>query len=220
MSQREENKRVRRQKILSTAEALIRANGGVDFSMRLLAKEAGVAFVTPFKLFESKGNLLATLLSVKMEANRANIKDNSSSKNLITQFLDFGEQSAIAFTKDAILFRPLVAEIRNMPETEARFGIDSGGRLWQPFLQQLQDAGSLPEQLNTKVLARSIHLVFRGLLRLWAAKEIEDDEFIHQVKMSIVCWMLPMANGDTLTTLTKKHTALMKALTKLDPELA
>ena len=74
MSQREESKARRRADILEAAERLIREEGDVSFSMRALAKEAGVAFVTPFNLFESKAGVLTALQQTRLEAHEKNLE--------------------------------------------------------------------------------------------------------------------------------------------------
>jgi AcrR family transcriptional regulator len=69
---REKQVAERRERILRTAESLIRKTGGTEFTMRSLAAAAEVSPVTPYNLFESKEGLLYSLLSRSLDARQQN----------------------------------------------------------------------------------------------------------------------------------------------------
>src|SRR5690606_404693 len=62
MKLREKQMLERQNRILDTAERLIRETGSTDFSVRRLAAESEVSPATPFNLFGSKEGILYSLL--------------------------------------------------------------------------------------------------------------------------------------------------------------
>src|ERR1041385_1026819 len=61
MGLREKQTGERRERILDAARKLMRRAGGTGFTMRALAKEAGVSLATPYNLFRSKAGVLYAL---------------------------------------------------------------------------------------------------------------------------------------------------------------
>jgi len=61
MGLREKQTGERRERILDAARKLMRRTGGTGFTMRALAKEAGVSLATPYNLFRSKSGVLYAL---------------------------------------------------------------------------------------------------------------------------------------------------------------
>lgn len=215
MSRREQNKEERRRQILAATEKLIREKGGTDFTMRALASEAGVAFVTPFNLFESKGNILTALLQSKLAENREQFEAKSGRKKPLDQLITMAAVSAQAYVADPELFRPLWTAFGNQRDADIRVSTDLGAVIWRPELELAAEAGVMEKGRSLSLLARSLHLMFRGTMWQWAVGEIGSEEFVAQVQFGTVMWLIGAVTPEHRAALEKKRDKLERQLGKL-----
>ena len=186
MSLREAGKQKRRDAILGAAEALIRRNGGIGFSMRDLAKEAGVAFVTPFNLFDNKGGVLAALFEARLETQRRTLqRDARETSDPVERMLHLAVTSARAYSTDPDLYRPLLRALPAVAPSDDLRLLDLAIGLWRTVLESARGDGMLAAERNLELLARTLHVGFRGTLSLWAADDIDAAELEHQAEYGV-----------------------------------
>ena len=176
MSLRELGKQERRGKILAAAETLVRENGGVGFSMRELAKRAGVAFVTPFNLFGNKGGILAGLLEERLEAHRERLVPAHQGDDPVDRVFELALLGSRAYTSDPQLHRPLLRELPGAGREGDEHLLALATSLWRLALRDVEAAGMVQPGRNLDLLALTLHVHFRGALSLWAMGDLEAPE--------------------------------------------
>lgn len=87
MNRREENKELKRDKIISAAKEIISSEGLDKLTMRYLADYAGVSSRTPYNLFESKTDILVAIIMDAMKPLKLSIF-KSNDQLLIEQTLN------------------------------------------------------------------------------------------------------------------------------------
>lgn len=199
MSLREAGKEKRRRQILAAAEELIRENGGVGFSMRDLAKKAGVAFVTPFNLFENKGGIIAGLFEKRLRAQQERLipkADGADGEDPIDRLFELAAHSSRAYAADPELHRPL---LRALPGVESR-GESSllalATELWLSVLREGERAGMVEAGRDLTLLARTMHVTFRGAISLWASGEIDATELERQAQYAAGACFVAVLTGE------------------------
>jgi len=176
VSLREAGKEERRERILAAAEELIREEGGAAFSMRALAKRAGVAFVTPFNLFESKAGVLLGLVEKRIDVQ---VGRQMARKGRIGPIDRLFEQSIVgsrAYSADAALYKPLVRAIANADGFDHKKLTSRSIDIWMLALRDAVEAGLVREDQDLKRLARSLHLAFRWTLWQWSFGVLDKEE--------------------------------------------
>lgn len=184
-SQRERAKEERRDRIRASAEALIRTRGDADFSMRELADAAGVAFATPFNLFESKEGLLTSLLVRRIWPRQEALASASIDVDPIAHVLAFAAAAFDTYTEDEDLFRPLLhAVISPATQTPAR-SLDAAAELWTRSLEPARRENLIRGDCDVPQLDRAMHLAFRGALLGWVRGDMTSDAALDEVQFAI-----------------------------------
>lgn len=215
MSVREESKEDRRKAILAAAERLLRENSEADFSMRALAREAGVSFATPFNLFENKAGILVGLMSDFVAANRESLKKVSRRIGPLETLFRLIEISVEGYTSDPRFVRPLVLALDATKGPERQQARGLGALVWKPALESAAEAGVLDEGRNLGLMARSLHLMFREALSAWAAGDIDAEEFKLQALYGLSVWLLSAVLDDHQKDVAKKRDAFERKLLKI-----
>ena len=190
MSRRERGKDERRARILAAAEALIRADGEVAFSMRTLADRAGLSLATPFNLFGSKTAVLVALVDRALDAQAARL---AAARDLepIERVIALGERGVRAYTRDEAFYRPLFAASAEVAGRGSPPGLlRRATELWREALRDAEAAGLLDPGLDLELLARLLHLQFRVALLNWAARETDAGGWLLEVRHALCVVML------------------------------
>ena len=179
MSERERQKNVRRQHILDNAERLIRETGGTDFSTRVLAADADVAFATPFNLFGSKEGLLYSLLERSLDQ-ITDVGLTFSSRQRGNRVVEATRKAVAAFFFDPELLRPLYLVLLSVshPEHRPRF-MERTLAFWTTAAVAAADP-NLDDPKAIESVARSLMAHFIGVLEMWVHRDISDDQFERQ----------------------------------------
>jgi AcrR family transcriptional regulator len=195
MSLREAGKQKRRDQILAAAEGLIRSRGDVGFSMRALAEKAGVALVTPFNLFESKGGVLSALVEERLDAQAKRMSSPPGDRGPVEHVLELARNASRTYTSDAALHRPL---LRGLFQVEGVGHPALGKRsvqLWMPSLRDAAAAGMIAPDQDLAFLAHALHIAFRGALALWVSGEIDQEELERHAEHAASACLLGALTG-------------------------
>ena len=209
---REEAKERRRQQVLDAAEAAIRREGSVDFSMRELAQSAGVSFATPFNLFGKKEDILAALFNKRIteQATQTNQREHAGSGlNLV---FSVASESCDAYLSDAQLFKPLAQTFRMQSSPQLHAVANQAQAIWREALVDCQNDRVLNTKSDLDKMARQIHLSFRVAFWMWAADNLSDQDFKQQVLYNTFSILLRSA--------TPKGKSELDHLLESDPRLA
>lgn len=182
VSQHEVGKQKRREQILATAEDLVRENGGSGFSMRELAKRAGVAFVTPFNLFGNKGGIIAALFEQRLAAHRERLGPrHDGESDPLDRLLELAVVGTRAYTADPELSRPLLRAVPHVASGNAQL-LALATNLWRTALEDMRNAGMISKEHDLELLARTLHVAFRGAVSIWAVEEVDAAELERQAE--------------------------------------
>jgi len=195
MSVRETSKNARREKILIAAEKLIRQDDRVGFSMRALSKEAGVAFATPFNLFENKSGVLYGLLEKRIEAQTEQILASHSELDPIDRLFEQAILGSEMYLADPALYKPILQTISNEGPRAGKL-TDVSVKLWSTALQGALETGLLEKPEDLALVARSIQLGFASLLLQWAVGQLSDEELRLQSQLSAAVSLMTVLTDD------------------------
>jgi AcrR family transcriptional regulator len=177
-------------RILDAAEALIRAEGEVAFSMRTLADRAGLSLATPFNLFGSKTAVLVALVNRALDTQAARL---AAARDLepIERVIALGERGVRAYTRDAPFYRPLFSAIAEVSARGAPPGLlERATELWREALREAEASGLLDPGLDLELLARLLHMQFRVTLMNWAARETDAGGWLLELRHGLGVVML------------------------------
>ena len=214
MGRREQGKQERRERILDAAEAMIRRDRKVAFSMRELAKSADVSFVTPFNLLGSKAGVLVALLERSMESRFAALAEMRD-EDPIERIFVLGDGSVRVYAEDEAFARPLIRALMNAPDeaaSESRL-LEGATALWKQALTDGAAERLLRPGVNVDLVARQLHVQFRGGLMLWATGEIDGNGWLLQFRYGIALALLAAVKGSL-------RSRLRDRLTEVEGELA
>lgn len=182
MALSEEKKQQRKEIILATAEALIRKNGTATFSMRELAKAAGVSFATPFNLFGSKADLLNALMDQSiLEVGETKTQSGDAIENIFK-----GSRQLIKnYTKDADYFRTLFISV-----SISKQSLNTAIQIWHDALNPLFNSKVMDNSVNQRQLAEHLEMVFVGSLMLWMTGHLDNKGWLHHYEYGIATGLL------------------------------
>lgn len=214
MGRREQGKQERRERILDTAEAMIRRDREVAFSMRELAKRADVSFVTPFNLLGSKAGVLIALLQRSMESRFAVLAEMQD-EDPIERIFALGNGSVSVYAEDGAFYRPLIRALVIAPDEAASESclLEGATALWKQALTDGAAERLLRPGVNVDLVARQLHVQFRGGLMLWATGEIDGHGWLLQFRYGIALALLAAVKGSL-------RSRLRDRLTEVEGELA
>lgn len=200
--------------MLDAAELLIRQSGGTDFSMRALAHAAEVSPATPYNFFGSKEGLLFELLTRSLNDF---LKEalNYSSGDPLEQVIEAGEKAVGILIRDPIFLRPLYLILLGLsdPIHHPKF-LKGAFVFYRATLESAAQHKLLKTENDRIALASSLMAYFIGILDLWVHEDIEDDWFRAQITYGFSNLLWPIASGQSLKVLQKRHDEAKKVLSK------
>lgn len=183
MSLGSDKKHVRIRTVLDAAERLIRRSGAVEFSMRELAKEAGVSPATPFNLLGSKGEILSALVERSFASPEVDLQGDPI--DLIFQACAW---VADRYAADDDYFRALLLAAGTASGPE-----EKGIQQWELALRYAQEAGRLLPLRETRLLAEALEMQFIGILALWARRDLPSSRLSAQYRHAVALLLLGVA---------------------------
>lgn len=190
------------------AEELIREGHGTAFSMRALAKRAGVAFVTPFNHFESKAGVLLGLFEKRIDAQVERLTAQTEHVAPIDRLFEQAIVGSRAYSADAPLFKPLVRATSNVDGFDYGKLTSRSTDLWTLALRDTVEAGLLRKDQDLARLARSLHLGFRWTLWQWALGVLDTEELEVHCQYGVAVALLAALSDDGRAQVLERVTAL------------
>jgi AcrR family transcriptional regulator len=175
MATHTENKARRREQILTAAKQLIAEAEDGDFSMEALAQTAGVAVVTPYKLFGSKGQVIGALHDWETGRFRARIGALEEPDPILMLLRSLDEAMNLHLS-EAAYFKALSREafVAGRPVRAAsRSGLR---RFFLENLVAISKAQLVNTRFNVHLLASVLESFYLACTTEWAIGRLRSDE--------------------------------------------
>jgi len=211
---REQGKERRRRRILDAAAQLVEAEGLDGLTMRRLSEAAGVSYATVYNLMGSKEDVLVALLRSGLEDLGAQLAEVASrdpldrARGLVAGVVDH-------FVARPALYRALVQAVHD-PAAGTR-GVPIRRRtiaLYEASIRDAMDQGLLKDDLDPHVLALHVTLAVNGVIRRWAAGEMNATGFRAEAEFALRVSLLGVATPSTRKELLAELRACERVLAR------
>ncbi|MCP5182126.1 MAG: TetR/AcrR family transcriptional regulator [Pseudomonadales bacterium] len=175
MPSREEAKDLRRQRIIEAARALIRDTAETGFSMRQLARDAGVSLVTPYNLFGSKLAILQVLLDEDLADYATEL--NRSRRDPLNRIFEAVTLGRVYFERDEAYYRAVMSAVHAEPATGFRSVFRAPRRaLWARLVRAAVEGGYIDPSCPVEVTADLLAGIYFQNIQDWAHGEMPLEE--------------------------------------------
>ncbi|HYV59885.1 MAG TPA: TetR/AcrR family transcriptional regulator [Acidimicrobiia bacterium] len=211
---REQGKARRRRRILDAAAGLVETDGLDGVTMRRLSDAAGVSYATVYNLVGAKEDVLVAVLRAGLEDLGAQLAAVDSpdpldrARAVVAGVVDH-------FVARPALYRALVQAVHD-PAAGAR-GLPIRRRtiaVYEASIRDAIDAGLLRDDLDAHVLGVHITLAVNGVIRRWAAGEIDATGFRAEADYALRIALLGVATPSTRTKLLAELCACERTLVR------
>jgi AcrR family transcriptional regulator len=167
------NRQTARDAVLDAAEHLLRRGTSAEFSMRELAREAGVSFRTPFNHFGSKNAVMQALSARVIERMAVRFKENAPAGDAIDRVLAMGRISAAVLLEQPEVYKVVVGSLGVVTAVPSTVRVHSQ-HLWSITLGDFAGISAEASEIVRVALPEQLAFVFRGCLSFWIAGELQD----------------------------------------------
>ncbi len=173
---RERNKAKRRDAILDSTLALLRAAPLAEVSIEQIAARAEVAPATVYNLVGSRDQLLIACVDRVIDRLVDSLLAIDPAHDPIAAATAIVVQSAEAFIADGPAFRQIIGAIRDAAGTGAALAMDPA-QLQTAAMRAAVRHGLLRRDVDPAALGRQIYLSYNGAMFAWVARLLDDDGF-------------------------------------------
>ncbi len=211
MGLRAENKERRRQRILAAAQGLIDREGLEAWSMRKVARAAGVSVTTLYNVFGSKEEIRSGLCGDFFEELDRDLEKTPLDRPLdrARAVVSVGVDHVVA---DAAMTRPGLLAGEQGP-ADADPATPLAVEMQRVALQAAMDQGLLRNDLRADLLAAQVYEGFHRAALLWARGELDAAGFRARALYALSVCLLAAATQAT-------RPELVRALRNLERKLA
>jgi AcrR family transcriptional regulator len=187
---------VRLSRILDAARGLIRETNGVNFTMKDVAKRAGVAPATPYNLLGTKDGLLYALLSDVLDGLFIGVLKYQSS-DPIEHPIEAAALSAEVVIADSVVLRELFAVFLGTRDQLHRpWFMHRALSQWRLSIEAAVRLKRIPpEEAERDDLPRLLMLHFIGCVNLWVHGDLDDEGLRAQAVYGVCRIMLGFADA-------------------------
>ncbi|HMF84568.1 MAG TPA: TetR/AcrR family transcriptional regulator [Acidimicrobiia bacterium] len=209
---REQGKARRRRRILDAAARLIETDGLDGVTMRGLSDAAGVSYATVYNLVGAKEDVLVGVL-------RAGLEDLGGQLTSVDSPDPLDRARAVVagvvdhFVARPVLYGALVQAVHD-PVTGGR-GLPIRRRtiaIYEASIRDAIDEGLLRDDLDAHVLGVHVTLAVNGVIRRWAAGEIDATGFRAEADYALRVALLGVATTSTRAKLLDELRACERTL--------
>jgi AcrR family transcriptional regulator len=184
-----------RNAILNAAEQLIRQNHPADFSMRELCNRADVSFTTPFNHFGSKNGIKRGLIMRTFDRLNERYELYPPSGDAIDRVLATGNLAIKVWLENCDLHRLITPSLVSADAQCHDQGLFAPAcAIWAGALGDCDGFDDALVPVARNVLPGQLAATFRGIVTLWVADEIAQDEFAPMVQSGIAILLLAFAS--------------------------
>lgn len=202
MGLREANKAKRRDRILAAGRVLLQSRGAAGLTMRALAREAGVAEVTPYNLFGSKAGVVEALWERAMfDLVLRNVAATPSDP--LDQLFVGVEVLAASWSEAGDDFRELQKAARESGADLRRFS-EGPIAILRAGLGQAAEAGYLSARIPLDDVARHIFLANQGAYESWSTGGVDADQLRRDMVAGLAIALLSVATPRGVSAVRKR----------------
>ncbi len=203
MNRREENKELKRDKIISAAKEIISSEGLDKLTMRYLADYAGVSSRTPYNLFESKTDILVAIIMDAMKPLKLSIF-KSNDQLLIEQTLNIPNILRDFCKTDHDFYRDIIWGIMSSGIKSSRDTATSAiSDIVPPLIQQIVNQKECSDKINVRVLSSHIATQFLAIIGMWGGSQLGLNEAIINIQLAWTNSLMPYATRKSKAFLTQ-----------------
>ncbi len=213
MSRREENKQLKREKIIATARDIIAKDGLDKLTMRYLAEKAEVSSRTPYNLFDSKTDILVAIIFDA--AKSLPVQPSDSTLMYVEQLIQIPKLLEIFCTQQHNFYRDVIWGIMSSDDKQSRDHASSAiADIIAPMVNMAIQQKECSEKISAKVL--SVHLVTQllAIIGMWGGSQLAIKEASANIQFGWVNTLLPYATRKSKSWLTQAQIDYAKALEK------
>lgn len=168
--------------LVDAAHALIRETGGAGFSMRDLARQAGVSPATPYNLLGTKGEVLRRVIRDEFVSFSARL-DRLAARDPLDRLLGAVDLVVVHYTAEPGFYRGLYAAMIGVETNLLRDGMrEEGQHLWGDLVQAAIDAGALAPLLTAADLTALLLRTIAATVEAWLAEHWDDARFAAEMR--------------------------------------
>ncbi|MFT7653929.1 MAG: AcrR family transcriptional regulator [Limisphaerales bacterium] len=211
MATREEAKQVRRVKILAATRVLIRDTSVTIFSMRVLAKRAGVSLVTLYNLFGSKQAIMYALLDEDIQQYGGQLsRSRLDPLAILFRAVTLGKTH---FEREPDYYKAILFAVYSNGGTEFRTMFRGPRReLWRRLVAEAVEAQCLEEWVDCEAFSVHLATIYFANILEWVAGEISLKDVETRTHYGFALALLGVA--------TQTHTdVLLERITKAQKKL-
>ena len=212
MSRREENKEMKREKIVSAAKDIISSEGLDKLTMRYLADYAGVSSRTPYNLFESKTDILVAIILDAIKPLKLSIL-KSNEQLLIEQTLNIPNILRDFCETDHDFYRDIIWGIMSSGIKSSRdTATNAISDMVPPLIQQILNQKECSDKINVNVLSSHIATQFLAIIGMWGGSQLGLNEAIINIQLAWTNSLMPYATRKSKALLTQAQIGFSEQL--------
>ncbi len=212
MSRREENKELKREKIIIAAKEIISSQGMDKLTMRYLAEKAQVSSRTPYNLFESKTDILvAIILDAAKHMQLPAVGANN--QLLLEQLIQLPDTIKQFIANDHDFYRDVIwgimssdTKLTRDTATTAIAGIIS------VLVSNAVKQKECSDKLKVEILSSHLITQFLAIIGMWGGSQLDLDEAVANIQFSWTNTLLPYSTRKSKASLNQAQQTYAQAL--------
>ncbi len=210
-SRRESAKQERKNKILTAARSLLDEKG---LSMRALAEEAGVSIKTPYNLFGSKHNLLASLMDNDLTYFKSRV-NQVESLDFIEKIYDSLDLAMDIYRSEEHFYRGLfIAAVDTEHKSLTPVFFKPRMLFWKDLILSAIAEGKVSSETDATIFSKNIINQFSGCLQEWILGLVTTDTMHNEVGYGLSLSLFSVVEERERERVYKRIRHYQKALAK------
>ncbi|MEH6344302.1 MAG: TetR/AcrR family transcriptional regulator [Bermanella sp.] len=212
MSRREENKELKREKIIVAAIEIISSQGLDKLTMRYLAEKAGVSSRTPYNLFESKTDILVAIIFDAVKHLKLPAM-NTGNQLFLEKLVQFPTLIHQFLANDHDFYRDVLWGIMSSDTKLSRDAATSSiTGIMSVLVTNAAKQKECSDKIKVEVLSAHLITQFLAILGMWGGSQLALDQAIANIQFSWTNTLLPYSTRKSKTWLSQAQEAYGQAL--------
>ncbi len=203
MSRREENKELKREKIIIAAKEIISSQGMDKLTMRYLAEKAQVSSRTPYNLFESKTDILVAIIVDAVKPLQLPTI-NTDKQLLIEQLIQLPAFLKLFCADNHDFYRDVIWGIMS---SDAKLSRDTATKaiadVISPLVTKAVEHKECTDKINVDVLSNHLITQLLAIIGMWGGSQLALDEAVAHIQFGWTSILLPNATRKSKTWLSQ-----------------
>jgi len=212
MSRREENKELKREKIIIAAREIISFQGLDKLTMRYLAEKAGVSSRTPYNLFESKTDILVAIMFDAVKHMGLPPTDNAN-QLVIEQLILLPDLVKDFLANEHDFYRDVLWGIIS---SDSKLTRDTATTAITGIISTLVIAAvnqkECSDKLKVEILSTHLITQFLAIIGMWGGSQLALDQAIANIQFGWVNTLQPYSTRKSKSWLSQAQVTYAEGL--------